>query len=297
MSKKASEFDLIEGIKERFSRLVPSDIEGIGDDCAVIYGAGDSCTVITADMLIEGTHFLRSIDPFDLGVRSVEVNISDVAAMGATPTALLLSVALPDWVGGEWCERFFAGIESCGVALVGGDTTRSNSQLCINITALGAVGKENIKHRSSAKVGDSIVVSGVLGESAASGYQKPVKAQVEQGVWLGARVEVGAMMDLSDGLAGDILHILSNSGVGAEIEIDAVPVHSSATIDQALSGGEDYKLLLTVAEGEFGRLAAHYEAKFGEQLYEIGRICEGNSLLWLEGGVEKPLNLSGYQHF
>ncbi len=297
MSGAFSEFGLIESIKTKFSPLTPSHIEGIGDDCAVIPTGSNRATVITTDMLVEGVHFIAEIDPYELGIRSVQVNISDVASMGAKPTAILLSIAVPQWVDGQWCERFFDGIHSCGVPLIGGDTTRSSGGLTISITALGDVSLENIKRRSGAKVGDILLVSGRLGGSAASNYCSAVKAQVEEGVWLGQRIEVGAMMDISDGLAGDIRHILRQSGVGAIIELDLIPIDRDATLEESLSGGEDYKLLLTARADRVESLISDYHTHFGERLYVIGTIIEGGELSFTNKKCAVEYSSGGFTHF
>ncbi len=295
MSSTFSEFGLIESIKAKFSALTPSGVEGIGDDCAIIPIGGDRAMVITSDMLGEGVHFLRDIDPYRLGVRAVQVNISDVASMGARPTALLLSIALPEWVDSHWLERFFEGIHSCGVALIGGDTTRSKGGLTLSVTALGEAPTGSIKRRSGAKVGDTILVSGRLGASAASLYQSEVRAQIEEGVWLGGREEVSAMMDISDGLAGDLLHILSSSGVGATVELSSIPIADGATLQDALSGGEDFMLLLCASEPEELRRA--YQERFGCELFEVGQITEGSELTFTESGATVEYSGGGFKHF
>lgn len=306
MCQKSSEFGLIEQIKERFSSLVPSNILGIGDDCAVISNAYHEprCSeqlsmLFTTDMLVEDVHFLRSMPPFELGVRSVEVNLSDVAAMGARSIALMLSLALPSWVDDAWSGEFFRGIHSCGVPLIGGDTTRSRSALCINVVAIGVARAENLKYRSDAKVGDYIVVGGELGASAASNYSIGVKAQRGEGEWLGSRREVGAMMDLSDGLAGDLRHILEMSGVGAEVDLKQIPIAQGATLEQALSGGEDYKLLFTLREGGLERFMEDYSREFGYLPVVVGRIIErSEGLVWFQDGVrDKAADYDGFKHF
>lgn len=305
MHRTYSEFGLIEQIAARFAELTPSGIEGIGDDCAIFSmndtgskeHEGGMVNCITTDMLVENVHFTREINPFDLGVRSVEVNLSDVASMGAEPLALLCSIALPDWVDEEWTAQFFEGIHSRGVALIGGDTTRSRGGLCINITAIGRAPKPNIKRRNAAKVGDRVMVAGMIGSSAASAYTAPVKAQTDEGIWLGARAEVGAMMDLSDGLAGDLPHILRASGVGATIEIDALPIAASATLEQALSGGEDYKLLLTACSARADQLQKDFFDHFGTPLYNIGEIITSSSLQYTQRGEHIDLKFSGFRHF
>lgn len=289
-----SEFGLIEKIKHRFAALNSASIEGIGDDCAIL---SDGSLVVTADMLVEDVHFRRSMAAFDLGVRSVEVNLSDVASMGATPVGILLSIALPDWADERWTDEFFDGIHSCGVPLIGGDTTRSRAGLCINITAIGQAPASNIKRRSAAQIGDRILVAGTLGASATSNYTAAVRAQRDEGVWFGTREEVGAMMDLSDGLSGDLPHILHASGVGAVVELDDIPLDERATLEQALGGGEDYKLLLTARADRAAELQRDFAEHFGTPLYDIGAICDGSTLLYTRSGTAASINVTGFRHF
>ena len=222
-----TEFGFIDHIKELFAALPDNGFEGIGDDCAVLpVGEGESL-VFTTDMLAEGVHFLRpATSPRELGRKSLAVNLSDVASMGARPVATLLSLSLPADTAGTWAEEFMLGYrelsEAFGVTLAGGDTTRSAAGITINVTAIGRIADAHIKRRSGARPGDAILVAGELGLSGAGlhdilagRYDTPAAAahrnplpQVAEGIWLGARSEVHAMMDLSDGLASDIRHIM-----------------------------------------------------------------------------------------
>ena len=231
-----TEFGFIDHIKELFAALPDNGFEGIGDDCAVLpVGEGESL-VFTTDMLAEGVHFLRpATSPRELGRKSLAVNLSDVASMGARPVATLLSLSLPADTAGTWAEEFMLGYrelsEAFGVTLAGGDTTRSAAGITINVTAIGRIADAHIKRRSGARPGDAILVAGELGLSGAGlhdilagRYDTPAAAahrnplpQVAEGIWLGARSEVHAMMDLSDGLAWDIRHFMERSGVGAAI--------------------------------------------------------------------------------
>ncbi len=308
-----TEFGLIDHIKEKFANLPHYDFEGIGDDCSVL-PLGDEALVFTSDMLVEDVHFLRDgISPFDLGYKSLAVNLSDVAAMGVRPVATLLSIAIPKELTGEYIEEFIAGYHSLSskynVALVGGDTTASKGAFSINITAIGRGPIANIKRRSDAKVGDLIVVNGSLGESGA-GLKDILEGrvatelakihcrpepQVAQGEWLGARKEVHAMMDISDGIASDVRHIMSCSSVGARIDIDAVPTSVERSL--ALTAGEDYKLLFTVDAEQWKGLDDDYFAKFGQRLHIIGRIDEGDSLRWYSDGAEQNVDHMGFRHY
>ena len=249
---------------------------------------------------------------YRLGRKSLAVNLSDVAAMGAAPVASFLSLSLPPGVTGVWIDAFLAGYHALstqfGVPLLGGDTTSARDRLTVSVTAIGRAENTHLKRRGDAKPGDRIFVTGYLGDSAQglqdmlSGRDTPFIALhnkpepfVNEGIWLGGRNEVHAMMDISDGIASDLLHILQMSGVGAEVSLDMIPTNTP--IELAVAGGEDYKLLLTADVGAAARLAEDYKAKFGEPLYEIGRIVAGEEIRWLDCGNPVLLECEGFAHF
>lgn len=313
MNKKKSEFGFIGDIATMFGALPHQGFEPIGDDCTVL-PLGDEALVMTTDMLIEDIHFLRGASSAEeVGEKSLMVNISDVAAMGAKPVATLLSIALPESAQGEWSEQFMRGYYEAsareGVALVGGDTTASRDKIAINVVAIGRAPLSNIKRRSAAKVGDAICVTGKLGISskglvdimfgdlntAAAKAHRRAQARTREGLFLGTREEVHAMMDISDGIASDINHITELSKVGARIELNTIP--TDYDIRYATTGGEDYELLLTVAPERFESLAkALYEAT-GTTLTKIGEITDTEYVEWLEGGKPTELELKGFTHF
>lgn len=317
------EFDFIADIRKMFARVPNNNFEGIGDDCAVLPIGGNEALVFTSDMLNEGIHFLTDKSTaYQIGYKSLMVNVSDVAAMGAKPIATLLSLALPEERFGEWSQEFMKGYHSAskkyGVKLVGGDTTKSESGVCVSVTAIGRAPQANIKRRSSAKVGDVVMVTGKLGASAAglrdvlSGklstrnakiHLMP-EARVEEGVWLGAQSEVRAMMDISDGIASDLQHILDESKRSAVVVEKSVPTAKGAIIEDALCGGEDYELLFTVDKRKADELAQRFEAKFGKPLYNIGKIVKPNYDVYeiaieQEGGdvLCSSAGWGGYRHF
>lgn len=307
------EFGLIELIRERFASIPSHGCEGIGDDCAVLPLNTTESMVVTTDLLVEDIHFLRDrITPEQLGRKSLAVNLSDVAAMGAAPVASFLSLSLPPGVTGVWIDAFLAGYHALstqfGVPLLGGDTTSARDRLTVSVTAIGRAENTHLKRRGDAKPGDRIFVTGYLGDSAQglqdmlSGRDTPFIALhnkpepfVNEGIWLGGRNEVHAMMDISDGIASDLMHILQMSGVGAEVSLDMIPTNTP--IELAVAGGEDYKLLLTADVGAAARLAGDYKAKFGEPLYEIGRIVAGEEIRWLDRGNPVLLECEGFAHF
>ncbi len=311
-----TEFTFIDRIAVRFADLPNHGFEGIGDDCAVLPVGGGESLLFTADLLVEGVHFLRhATSPRELGRKSLAVNLSDVAAMGARPVATLLSIALPADAAQEWAAEFMEGYRELsgmfGTALVGGDTTRSENGIAINVTAIGRAENGCIKRRSDARPGDWVFVAGELGASgvglgdllagrldtpAADIHRNP-RPQVAEGAWLGKRPEVHAMMDLSDGLASDIRHILERSGVGAEVELDRIPAAAGADVRTAVCAGEDYKLLLTADAAAAERLAADFEARFHTPLYAVGRIVRGGGLSWLKGGAPVELDWKGFEHY
>ena len=314
------EFDFIGDIREMFARLPKNGFEGIGDDCAVL-PIGDEALVFTSDMLNEGIHFLTDKSTaFQIGYKSLMVNISDVAAMGAKPVATLLSLALPEGMFGEWSKEFMCGYHKAskkyGVKLVGGDTTKSEAGVCISVTAIGRAPLANIKRRSAAKVGDVVMVSGKLGASAAglrdvlAGKLKTrnakihlmPEAQVFEGEWLGRQECVHAMCDVSDGVASDLQHILDESKKSAIVS--ELPIAKGSTWNDAFSGGEDYKLLLTVDRRKADELSQQFESEFGRPLYKIGRIVKPNYDVYdmgveLENGdiVSSSAGWGGYHHF
>ena len=317
--KNRGEFGFIDMIRQSFD--VPVDMLGIGDDCAVI-PAGESEFIYSTDMLMEGIHFLRdAASPEDIGWKSLAVNLSDIAAMGGIPTATFLSIALPKDVQGEWAERFIAGYAELSrkfnVPLLGGDTTSSLRDIAINVGVLGRVPPGKSVKRSGASVGHGIYVTGNLGDSAGGlqailnnwdktqevesliqSHIKPMP-RIDEGQALMYTGLIGAMMDISDGIASDLKHILKASGVGAEVHLDRIPIsdnlkwvcqkYGKNAYELATGGGEDYELLFTAPAG--------IENLVDFPIYQIGEIVAGNTLTWLEGGKAVCFDIEGFNHF
>ncbi len=323
------EFGLIASVEERFRALVPEGYEGIGDDCAVLPLNGQRSLVVTKDLLVEGVHFRRAYTtPRQLGYKSLAVNLSDIAAMGATPSAIFLGLALPADTDAAWCDEFFEGFRSPGIPLLGGDTTASPDRIVISVTALGTIRNEHLKLRSTARPGDLIAVTAPLGDSAAGlralaagwpsddadtaylieRHNQPYSF-VSAGEWLGARPEVHAMMDVSDGLASDLPHILRASGCAARIRFEDIPMseplartagcYGYDALSMALCGGEDYVLLFTVSPESAVELQKSYEEYFDAPLFVLGEVIDGppGQVEWMMDSKIQNIDLKGFTHF
>lgn len=311
----SGELGFIEMLRGSFADIGDGGIVGIGDDCAVLPLTEGESLVVTTDMLNEEVHFLReATSARELGAKALAVNLSDVAAMGARPVASFLSLALPRACRGEWLAEFMDGYREMsqryGVRLAGGDTTASKSGVVINVTVIGRAPNAHIKYRGAARPGDIVAVNGMLGESAAgladilnsdyatdpAGIHRNPVPQVAEGEWLGGRGEVRAMIDLSDGLATDLRHILEMSDAAARVEIAAIPTVFS--VEQAVTGGEDYKLLFTVDPEGFEKLNEDYTARFDSGLHALGMIVAGEpGITWMENGLPVERDWEGFTHF
>jgi len=235
--------------------------------------------VVTQDALVEGVHFrLDMISWRELGFRAAAVNLSDLAASGATPDALVVTLALPGETEVDDVLELYEGLAEAGVPVAGGDTTAA-PQLVLSVTAIGR--SERVPGRAGAEPGDRVLVTGPLGAAGAAfrnGILVRPPIRLEEGRRL-AR-DAHAMLDISDGLARDARHMAERSGCRIVIDLDRVPLAPGATVDD-LGFGEDYELLAAVPEpGDFA---------------EIGRCEEGTGVLLLLGG--KPVELPGYEHF
>lgn len=312
---RQGEFELIDRIGGLFR--VPAGMKGIGDDCAVIPQTSEKDLLVSADMLVEKVHFLMDkISAFDLGWKSAAVNISDIAAMGGRPVATFLSIAIPENLDDEWMECFLKGYaavsDKFSIALLGGDTTLSRDSLCINVTIIGECKHGAAVLRSSALPGDLICVTGHLGDSAAGlrcllgdiscaetfskAHCRP-EPRVREGLLLSGMNGIGAMMDISDGVASDIRHIMSESRVGASIDVSKLPVSADLQeacsrygwdpVELALCGGEDYELLFTCRKGAAIPVAHTV----------IGEIVQSGSLIWTDGPAKSEKNYRGFEHF
>ena len=304
------EFDLIAWIRAR-SNPTPRVPVGIGDDCALVRPTNDRDLLVTTDMLMDGRHFrLDEASPAEVGYKALAVNLSDIAAMAGLPLAAFVAVALPRGEAIEIGQGVHAGMvplaERFGVALAGGDTNVWDGPLVISATVLGETNPRGAVRRSGAKPGDVVVVTGPLGGSLASGRHLRPIPRIDEALKIIARVPIHAMIDLSDGLASDLGHILVESGLpGAELDADQVPIHPDALalptvpgwtpLAHALRDGEDFELCLTLAQTDWERLQR--QPITGISLTRVGTITErsGITLRWPDGSTE-PWTGSGFDH-
>jgi thiamine-monophosphate kinase len=287
----------------------------VGDDCALLRPDAGLELAVTTDMLVEGRHFLPGTDARALGHKALAVNLSDLAAMGAAPRWATLALALPAadeaWLAG-FSQGFFALAERHGVDLIGGDTTRG-PLLTISVTALGEVPSGVAMYRASARPGDEIWVSGELG-GAALGLLHPEIPEAAERLHLPEpRVELGerlrglahAAIDVSDGLAGDLQHILDRSRVGATVQYDEIPRPAvfrtlndrELEKDCVLSGGDDYELLFTVARDRRKEVES-LSRELKVPLTRIGSIRSGEPRLAIVDAGGDPMSFrGGFDHF
>jgi thiamine-monophosphate kinase len=312
------EFQLI----ERFFRHAPcrADVRlSVGDDCALLQPRPGIDLAVTVDTLVAGVHFLSDTDPFGLGHKALAVNLSDLAAMGAEPAWVTLALTLPQ-SDEAWLERFAAGFlalaECCGVDLVGGDTTRG--PLSVTVQAMGYVPRGGGLRRSGARPGDGVYVTGELGLGGlglkqalrqVAGTDTQARRRLERPE---PRLQAGALLrdvasaciDVSDGLAADLGHILEQSRVAARVDWEALPLPACVASYVAASGdwampltaGDDYELCFTVPPEREAELAGYAE-RLDCVVSRIGTIEEGAGLKLFRGGVREDLGGRGYQHF
>ncbi len=296
-------------------------ILGVGDDCALLAPVQPHCvTAVSTDMLLEGRHFVATDDPETVGHRALAVNLSDLAAMGARPRAFTLALAVPQvdeaWLGG-FCAGLFAIADRHGCELVGGDTTRGPATICI--TVFGEVPPEAALRRDAAQPDDDLWVSGTLGAAALAVHAHsegrprppgdPARLRLERpeprvALGLSLRHVARAAIDLSDGLIGDLGHILDRSRAGAEVDWSVVPVDPS--LDDlpeplrrrlALAGGDDYELLFSAAAENRTAIEA-IGRRLALPLTRIGRIVAGEGLRFHDArGRPLTVDAHGFDHF
>ena len=293
---------------------VPADPRvplGIGDDAAVLDLPPGRQWVVTTDMVMDGVDFvLGQHAPALVGRKSLAVNLSDLAAMGARPVACFVSVALPRHGGGELARGIYQGIlelaRQFDMALAGGDTNSWDGKLVISVTAVGDVADGKGWRRSGARAGDQILVTGDLGGSIL-GKHFDFTPRVAEALWLADHADVRAAIDVSDGLSLDLSRVCQESGCGAVLDRAAIPIAAAArelvsrgddkttAVEHALGDGEDFELILAVAPAEADRLLRLQP--LGVPLTRIGQFVEQSGLWTLaEGGTHVPLTPRGYEH-
>lgn len=316
------EFDLIRRFLVR-DRVARPDVRvGPGDDAAMVVEDG---IVLSTDLNIEGIHFRREwIPSFNIGWRAAAAALSDLAAMAARPVGVLASLAIADEDAEEMAVEVMEGIEAAaarvGGIVLGGDLSRSPGPLILDITVVGATIDPVL--RSDARAGEEVWVTGELGCSAACvamllrGEAPPAGAmerfarplpRTREALWLRERRVPRAMLDISDGLAGDAGHIAAASGISLVLDRSGVPIHpaaaaTTATPDEAfglaVSGGEDYELCFTAEPAAAAGVVQAFETEFGIPLTRVGVVEAGEGVWWRgDGGARERVTTGGYQHF
>lgn len=318
-----SEFELIDRYFKRGGARRDDVVIGIGDDGAVLRPRPDHELVVVTDTIVAGVHFPSTMTAADVGYRALAVNLSDLAAMGAEPAWCSLALTLPR-ADEEWLQGFAAGLlelaERFGMQLVGGDTTRG--PLAVTVTAQGWVPAGGALRRAGACAGDGVYVSGTLGDAAAGlrvlmgmtecdaesraaltrRFLRP-EPRVALGRFL--RGVASSAIDVSDGLAADLQHLLEAGGVGAEVRLDGLPISASlrtcergeAAIERALGGGDDYELCFTVPPARESALR-EWRPDEGVALRRIGTIVVRPGLRFVNAdGVVVDRHIPGYAHF
>lgn len=330
------EFGLIQRIKDSLPTPPPEVVVGIGDDVAVLQTSGSEYLLATCDVQVENVHFSRgAITPYQLGRKIAAINVSDIAAMAGTPLWALVSLALPQDLDTAFVDALYEGMQEqlqmAGAAIVGGNLSRIDANIVVDLCLLGRVAPENLLLRSSARRGDLILVTGWLGDSKAGlelirrpnltvseeirrllgqRHLMPQPRLVE-GRELGASSLVHAMVDVSDGLVSDLGHICRASHVGAEIWMDNLPISPACmeaarvvganATNWAMEGGEDYELLFTASPESSAEIQRIVEERAGTRCHVLGRVldeAEGMRIR-LENGTTTALSekSAGWDHF
>ncbi len=322
---------LIQRIRERFPAPAGALQVGIGDDAAVTAGVRGELDVLTTDALVEGVHFdLRFSSFADVGYKALAVNVSDIAAMGATPRLALLSLILPDRLSVSEVDSLLDGFsqmaDEAGVLLAGGNITRTPGPLTIDVTAVGHVRRRRVLTRGGGKAGDILYVTGAVGAAAAGLGMLRAGGQVQEDGELAAlidrhrrpvpRLRVGALlgrtraatacMDLSDGLADAVSQLAQASGTGAVVDAAALPVPAAARrwfgsqghdpVRAALAGGDDYELLFSVSPRARGRLRTVVRQARGVPITRIGELTASPAILVKTDAATEPMP-DGFTHF
>ena len=308
-----NEFELI----ARLTRSLPtgkSVVAGAGDDCAVLdMGIPGRHLLFKTDAVVEGIHFVPDTPPEAIGHKALARCLSDIAAMAGTPTAAVVTLALPEKFDAQFVEKIYGGMSTLArrhdVAIVGGETTTLPERMLISIALLGWVERGKGVLRFGAKAGDALFVTGELGGSLL-GKHLTFEPRLAEARWLAQHFSIHAMIDISDGLAGDLRHILKSSGVGAELLASAIPISRDArrrarddskakpALLAALTDGEDFELLFTVAGRDAVPLLDAWKKQFPEgKLTCIGKITAQEGISIRDKTGVRSLTEHGYTHF
>ncbi len=299
------------------TRSLPANtsvVTGAGDDCAVLdLGVPDRFVLFKTDAVVEGIHFTREAPPEKIGHKALARCLSDVAAMAGTPTAALITLALSRDFDPKWIEDIYAGMNALaqrhGVAITGGETTANPERVLISIALLGTVARDKCLLRSGSKPGDALFVTGHLGGSLA-GHHLDFEPRLAEARWLADRFSIHAMIDVSDGLAGDLRHLVEPAGLGAELLKSAIPISRAAKLQAkaessakppllaALTDGEDFELLFTIESSAAVRLLDSWKKQFPDlPLTCIGKITATPGVKLRDKDGFLPMPAHGYVHF
>jgi thiamine-monophosphate kinase len=330
--KTIGEFGFIETISKGCIPRPEDIVRGIGDDAAVFRGKKHDVMLLTTDLMVERVHFdRRTSSGFSLGYKALAVNLSDIAAMGGTPLDAFVSIAVPDDCHLNFLETIYDGMKAIAqkfsVNILGGDTTRSKSDLVVNIALTGCAPESEILYRHTAREGDVVYAAGYLGDSRAGLYlmqnadEKDMaifedlvnahlfpKPFVSEGRFLAEQQGVHAAIDVSDGLSSDIAHICKQSGKGVRIFAERIPISKQLAsfcrrfgfdpVDMALTGGEDYTLLVTISSEVAESVENNYLKAFGSPIYPIGEVVNPEHMeLVNPDGLVETLEHTGWDHF
>jgi thiamine-monophosphate kinase len=308
-----NEFELIDLIRRSLPGN-PSVVVGAGDDCAVLEpGRPGELLLFKTDAVVEGIHFTASTPPEKIGHKALARCLSDMAAMAGTPTAAVITLALPREFDPARVEAIYAGMNSLaaryGVAIVGGETTTNPERMLISVAVLGTVARDKCVLRSGAQTGDAIFVTGELGGSL-TGKHLDFEPRIHEALWLREHFHIHAMIDISDGLAGDLRHLLRANQLGAELHSDSIPISRVARLQAkaessarppllaALTDGEDFELLFTVAGKDAVPLLDAWKKQFPQlRLTCIGKITAQSGVAIRDKHGIRPLAVHGYTHF
>jgi len=296
------EFRLIRLLAKR-APLAPGVIQGIGDDTAVLSlgkGPGEKFVLFTTDMIVEDVHFTRAMPASAIGRKALACNISDVAAMGGVPKFAVVSLGVPPFLEIRFVSELYQGINRLarrfGIGVVGGDTVKSQ-KIILSVALIGEVQREHLVTRAGARAGDVIFVTGPLGRSFETDKHLSFMPRIAESQFLVKHFGPSAMIDISDGLASDLGHIVESSHGGACLYEERIPKTPGATLKEALTDGEDFELLFTLSNEQGQRLLKLKNKKF--RFYPIGEIVAQKEKITLmdSQGRKRNVTMKGFEHF